>query len=107
MTTVGDLFPSKWLKADDVEDGDMVLTVKELKQEKMGPDDSDGEVKPVLYFEETDKGLVLNLTNAKTIQGLYGKNIENWIGKKVALFWTEVGFKGEMKPAIRVHTKVK
>jgi hypothetical protein len=107
MTTVGDLFPSKFLKADDVEDADLTLTMKELKQEKMGPDDGEGEMKPVLYFNETEKGLVLNVTNAKVIQGLYGKTIEKWVGQKVVLFWTEVGFKGEMKPAIRIHTKVK
>jgi hypothetical protein len=107
MTTVGDIFPSKYLKADDVEDEDLTLTIKELKQEKMGPEDADGETKPVLYFDETDKGLVLNVTNAKTIQGLYGKHIEKWTGNKIVLFWTEVGFKGEMKPAIRIHTKVK
>lgn len=63
------------------------------------------ELKPVLYFRETEKGLVLNKTNASTISGLYGPETDEWGGKKIALFGQEVDFQGRQVLAIRVRMK--
>jgi len=100
---INEAFPSKYLKADvDIpEDADLVLTMTEVKIEEMG----DGEQKPVLFFEEIEKGLVLNKTNANAISGHYGSNTEAWTGKKVALFATEVEFAGKMTLGIRVRLR--
>lgn len=100
---INQAFPSKWLKADDCEDGDLVLTIKRVTQEEVGKDDM--EVKPVVYFRETEKGLVLNKTNAKTIANLHGPETDEWKGKRIALFATEVSMGGQQTMGLRVRLK--
>lgn len=97
-------FASKNLRAADVEDGDMTLTMSEVKVETVGQG-KDAEQKPILYFEETDKSLVLNKTNAATISKLYGTDTDGWTGKKITLFSTEVQYGAEMVAGIRVRMK--
>jgi hypothetical protein len=97
-------FPSKWLKSSDVEEGDMHLTIKSVKIEDIGQGDNQ-ETKPVIYFEETDKGMVLNKTNADTISRLHTPETDNWIGKKISIFSTEVDFAGKQTLALRVRMK--
>ena len=90
------LFPSKWLKAGDVT-AETVLTVRSVVMEKVGDGD-----KPVLHFNEMTKGMVLNVTNGKVLQELYGGDTDFWIGKKVTLYSAMVDAYGEMVPAIRL-----
>lgn len=100
---VNDFFPSKYLKATEL-DEDLIVTMTAVRKEMIGQGD-DQEEKPILYFNETDKGLVLNKTNARTITDLYGPETHKWAGKKVALFATEVDFGGKQTLAIRVRMK--
>jgi hypothetical protein len=99
-------FPSKYLKADtDIpDDGDLIVTIDTVQIETIGQG-ADQENKPVVYFRETDKGLVLNKTNAQTIKGLFGFETDDWEGKRIALFGTEVDFAGKQTLAIRVRMK--
>jgi hypothetical protein len=62
-------------------------------------------MKGVLYFNETEKKLVLNATNAKTIGEIYGNKIPQWIGKPIALYKTEVSFAGRTVWGVRVRLK--
>jgi hypothetical protein len=97
-------FPSKWLKSGDVEEGDLNLTIKSVQIEDIGQGDNQ-ETKPVIYFDETDKGMVLNKTNADTISRLHTPETDNWIGKKISIFATEVDFAGKQTLALRVRMK--
>lgn len=96
-------FKSKFLKGAEIE-ADTVYTISHVDQENVGGADKE-EVKPVLYFEETEKGLVLNRTNSNTIASLYGPETDDWAGKKITLFSTEVDFQGKQTLAIRVRMK--
>jgi hypothetical protein len=102
MPKIGDMYPSRWLKASDVEDEDRVLTIDRVVEEKIG---QAGDLKWVLYFQELDKGLVLNKTNTTTIAKLWGDNTDDWEGCQVTLYATEVQFQGDMVEAIRVRSK--
>ena len=104
MPKIGDMYPSKWLKASDCEDEDLVLTIDTIKEEKIGMG-SDGSLKWVLYFLENPKGLVLNKTNTNTIAKLYGEDTDDWEGNQIILYATEVQFQGDMVEAIRVRSK--
>jgi hypothetical protein len=104
MPKTSQMFPSKWLKASDFEDGDAVMTIREVTQETIGQG-KDAAEKFVLYFEEEERGLVLNKTNVGTIAKLHGDDTDDWIGKQVTLFATEVQFQSEMVEAIRVRSK--
>lgn len=101
-STVDEMYPSKWLKPDEVPDGDLILTVADVTFEGVGPEK---EMKLVLAFRENTKRLVCNVTNAKTLKGLYGKDPNEWIGKRIALYATEVPFGGEQRMGIRVRMR--
>ena len=75
------LFPSKYLKHYDIADGETV-TISEVKVEEVGQDKQE---KPVLYFNEHDKGAILNVTNARAIAKVYGDEEGEWPGKKLTL----------------------
>jgi hypothetical protein len=103
----GEAFPSKYLKSDaDVpSDEDMNVTIKSYKLENLGMDD-DKEEKLILYFRETEKGLVLNKTNGNTICKILGTDdLDGWIGKRITLFSADVEYKGEWKRGIRVRPR--
>ena len=92
-------FPSTYLKAAELGGRDLTLTIRSVQMEDMGS----GEMKPVVYFNNTEKGLVLNRTNANTIAGLYGLEMNDWSGKQVTIFPTQVDFRGDQVAAIRVR----
>jgi hypothetical protein len=91
-------FPSNYLRSGDVPDNSTLeLTMTHVAIEKIGDDE-----KPVLFFAEDKKGLVLNKTNSNNITTLYGPETENWAGKKVTLFTAMVDFRGSAVEAIRI-----
>ena len=91
-------FPSKWIKASDLQGQDVVVTMGHVQVEEVGDDK-----KPVLYFAGKEKGMVLNKTNANTIGALYGDETAAWQGNRITLFPTQTDFGGEQKPCIRVR----
>jgi len=104
---MNDAFPSKYLKAEDLEEGDLIVKIKEAQFEEFTdqrtkrPDN-----KPVLYFSGEVKPLVLNKTNYKTITQLLGSDdTDDWTGRKIALYATEVESFGEVTLGIRVRLK--
>jgi len=104
MAKLGDMFPSKYLAAADCEEEDLVVTISEVKEERLGQGNQ-AEDKFIVYFNEVDKGLVLNKTNAKSIADLHGGDTDDWEGKRVALYATEVEFQGKRSMGIRIRLK--
>jgi hypothetical protein len=104
MPKIGDMYPSRYLKAGDFEDGDATLTIADIRQERIGQG-RDADDKWIVYFEEEEKGLVLNKTNSNSIAKLHGDDTDDWIGKEITLFATEVQFQSEMVEAIRIRSK--
>ena len=98
---IDDFFPSKYLKSDDLNGKDVALTIRDVERKQF-----EEEIKPIVWFEETTKGLVLNRTNFGSISKLHGRETDTWLGKRVALFGTEVDFRGTATMAVRVRLKV-
>jgi hypothetical protein len=99
--SINDFFPSPWLKADDIpDDEDLVFTVQSLDWEAIG---FEKESKPVMTFNETSKKLVLNKTNGKTLESLFGKNVTNFFGKKISLYKKLVEFQGKASMGVRIR----
>ena len=98
-------FPSKYLKASDIPEGTVVpYVIEEVRIEEIGRDPKQS--KPVIYFKGQDKGLVANKTNCNTIaKALGSRDTEDWIGKTIKLYQTEVQFGDEMVESIRVSLK--
>lgn len=95
---INSAFPSNFLKASDLQGRHVGVTIREVGMEDIG-----GEDKPVVYFENKDKGLVLNKTNANMICEIAGSSeTDDWIGKRISLYPTRVDFQGRRVDAIRV-----
>lgn len=103
-----DAFPSNFLKADDIEEGEeLTLTITKVVKESMKNQAGEEEIKPVAQFAEkvngTEKKLVLNKTNFGRIVTTTGQDdSDNWGGKQITLYTEIVDAFGESKPAIRV-----
>jgi arabinogalactan endo-1,4-beta-galactosidase len=91
-------FPSKYLKASDLQGREVKVVMSNCEREKIGDD-----TKPVLYFKGKEKGIVLNKTNAGTIVDAYGDDTQDWYDQELILFSVMVDFQGKVGPAIRVR----
>lgn len=100
---LAELYPSKYLKAADLE-GDTTVVMEGVKTETLKKKDGSEEDKPVLLLNE-QKPLVMNVTNANAIASIYGSETDDWIGKEVVLYAVEVTAFGETTEAIRVRNK--
>jgi len=99
---MSDMYPSKTLKAADIpEGGALTMTMSRIDIEEIGREKTK---KPVLYFREDDRGLVLNKTNGNRISKRYGDDTANWFGNKIQLYRDECDYAGELVECIRVRT---
>jgi hypothetical protein len=97
---VDDFFPPRYLKASDLQ-GRRVKVIIEKITTQMFPDAN--KPKPVLYFKGKVKGLPLNMTNAHTISGAYGPEMETWLDKPIVLYPTMVEYQGQQIETIRIE----
>lgn len=89
------------LAAEDLEENGWTVTIRDVMLKKF----DEGE-KIALALAETEKVLVLNVTNRNTIAGLYGYETDDWIGRKIHLYPTEVLYDKKMVPCIRIRNRV-
>jgi hypothetical protein len=60
--------------------------------------------KPVMYFTGHEKGLVLNVTNVRTLTDLFGTDeSDDWLGRRIELYTTGVEYKGQQTLGIRIR----
>jgi hypothetical protein len=106
---INKMFSSKFLRATDVDEmadentQTAVVTIDRVEMAEVGQDQQE---KPVVYFRGIEPGMVLNKTNATSIAKLLGNNTDEWTGKAIGLFTTEVDFSGQQVLAIRVRLKL-
>lgn len=101
---VDNLFPSKYVKGEDIAaKGSVTVTIRDVTIEKMGKDQEEN---PVVWFEKTEKGMVLKKTNAMVIKGLYGPDTDGWRGKRITLTTTKMNAFGDTQTVIVVVNKV-
>ena len=103
--TVGLLFPSRYLSADDLRGRDVTVTIAAIApRDELKRTDGSKDYKPVVTLSGAKKQWVLNVTNANVIAKLYGtRDARQWIGKAITIYPTQVMSFGEMVPAIRVR----
>lgn len=97
-----DIYPSKYLKAADLNGEDVTYVIAESAVEMIGDDR-----KLVVYFQGEEKSLVCNPTNYDRIAYFLGDETDNWPGKEVVLYAEMVNFKGKLTEAIRVKAPPK
>jgi len=83
---------------------DVILTIKETRKEKVTGPAGKKEDCFVCYFVESDKPMILNRTNCKTIEKIYKSPfIEDWPGLRIQLGVDTVSAFGESVEALRIR----
>lgn len=99
---LNELLSSKYIKQGDI-DGDTLVTIREVKKQNVAATGEPPEYKGVIYFDEFEKGMVLNATNTKRLGKYFGDDTDLWRGEKVVLFVDpDVEYGGEVKGGLRV-----
>lgn len=102
---VNDIFPSRFVKAHDLGDKEVTVTVKSATMEDMGHG-AEKETKLCIWFERATKGFVLNKTNAMIIASMYGPETDNWKGKAITIYSARVKAFGAWHDAVRVKEQI-
>jgi hypothetical protein len=97
-----EVFPSRWLKAADLNPDGENVTIRKVTMEEVG---EERERKPVMAFNEIDRELVLNITNWTAIADLSGKDeSDDWPGCRIKLIKAKVQYGAKTVDAIRVES---
>lgn len=98
MAQINQLFPSKFLKYDDLQGKRVVVTITEAKVGEYN-----GKPTVELRFKGTDKQFSASRINCMAIAEAVGStDTDDWIGKRVTLFPTKIEVAGQWKPCVRV-----
>jgi len=103
-----EVFPSRYLKAEDelFDDGEVTATIKEVTLESLKSREKGEENKPVMYFKELPKGLILNKTNWGICEKLFNSDdSDDWLNERVSLTTVDVDAFGDVVRAIRVKSQ--
>jgi DNA-directed RNA polymerase subunit RPC12/RpoP len=98
------------LDGSDVES--IILTIADVKVEEVTGPNGKKDNCVVVYFEEKNvsgveiKPMVFNKTNCKVLQKMYSPYIEDWVGKRIEVYSTEVKYQRDLVPALRVKDKI-
>lgn len=94
---INDVFSGTSLKASDLQGREVTVTITAYEVV-----DFDEGKKLSLSFKESEKRLICNKTNGNTIAGLYGTDLDKWIGKPITIFQSQTDYGGKQVPCIRV-----
>jgi hypothetical protein len=96
-----EVFPSRSLKAADLESDGETVTIQKVTMEQIG---EKRERKPVMTFDETDQELVVNVTNWNSIAELTGKDdSDDWPGRVIKLVRGKAQYGKKTVDAIRIE----
>lgn len=102
------MFDKAYIYAYDLEGRDVTVTIERVTGGTLVGTGGKSNKKPVLYFKgRPEKGLALNITNAKIIAGLYGGfDSEKWVGKRITLYPTTTTFGSQTVECIRIRPSI-
>lgn len=94
----------KHLSSSSILKDDTVVTIKQIKKEEIVSDNGRKDRVIVCYFTDSDLPMVLNKTNCRIIEKMYGTDkIEDWIGKQIVVYKTTTKMKGETVECLRIR----
>ena len=89
---------------DVPDDGDLILTIDHAARDEV-KNERGSESKLTIHFVEDYKPMILNATNSKAITAAHGSSkVEDWAGKKIAIYTTKVPAFGSVTDALRIRT---
>jgi hypothetical protein len=104
MTHFKKFFNYKFISAEELDGKEVILTIKGIhKDEAYSQKKQAKESVPALEFKETEKMIILNVTNARKISEILGSpQVENWTGKRICLYPVAIQAFGQNVEAIRI-----
>jgi len=101
---INDLSQSKYLKTKDVP-APRLLTIKRIEVHNVAKDTEPKQERPIMFFEEMDKPMVVNSTNLKRCaKAMASEETDDWVGRKIVLYTDEdVEFGGEIVGGLRLR----
>ena len=109
MTHYRQLYDRDYLGSWDLpENRDIVVTIDKAVGGELTGTGGKKSKKPIITFVGKEKKMVCNVTNAKSIAGMYGNHVEKWAGQRISLYvsTTRDPATGGDIPCIRVRPTV-
>ena len=97
--TRDEVFPSKFLRADDLKGKPHIVTIERASYETLKESQ-----KIVLYFKNAGKSLPLNATNFDAVCDATGcPDTDDWPGQRIELYPTKTSMGGKVVDCIRIR----
>ena len=80
------LYDKDYIGHWDIPDKDVTVTISKVEGGKLTGPGGRKSKRPVIFMQGTEKGFVVNPTNGATISKMYGKYVEDWVGKRITLY---------------------
>jgi hypothetical protein len=80
-----ELYPGRFIKAGEFKGKKPTLTIAGVKIDEL-VGDKGPQIKGVISFKETDKQWALNKTNGICLKDMFGRKVQEWVGRHVTLF---------------------
>jgi len=98
-----ELYPGRFLKAGLLQGKNVTLRIAYVTVEKLPQEDGKERTRGILGFDKTELELVLNSTNGQCIKAMFGKRVQEWVGKRVTLMPDQDKFGRETVDCIRIY----
>jgi len=100
---LNNMFPRKYATGADLNGNTVNVTIESMAVEKLSPHAGQPPMdRFVLYFKETQKGVILSRTLAEQVASiLQSDDTDQWIGRKISLFPQQMNVAGKSRIAIR------
>ncbi len=106
MASINDFMNSNYIKREDLGPKDAALvTFQRIEKKNVAQQGQPPEYKGVAYFNEFEKGFVMNKTNLQLAADVFGSpNIDSWAGKKIVVYWDpSVAYAGKLTGGMRLR----
>lgn len=101
------LFDTEFIGVWSLDGSDKTVTITRVEAGSVGGQKGKKkDKKAIIHFREFREPMACNVTNAKTIAGMYGTDVAKWPGKKITLFPTTTAFGSEQVECIRIRPTI-
>lgn len=106
MTDFRTMYDKEHIGAWDLDGREVTVTIESVKAGKLVGQNGKADKKAIIKFVGKEKTFACNITNARIIAGMYGTKVEDWAGKRIAIYPTTTQFGRDTVECIRVRNKV-
>lgn len=105
MPHINQIKQSNFLKKEDCGTTGILVTIRGCEEQNIAKQGAPEELKWALFFNEVEKPMVLNSTNAQIIAGIVGsEETDDWAGHQIVLYADpNISFGGKLVGGIRAR----